>query len=204
MAKFLADVQCPLGNRKERQMNHQRIQDELSAYLDDELSQAKHEQVAAHLRGCAECRAKLAAFQRNRRQVAGLAHPVPPIKDAVMARIRALEAQRPVPVSQRIGIFFKDAALALQSLKGTMHWFFRPITAGASAVLTLAFIIGFLYLYPTGTHYEEALDFYFGIHAEQVSGSPLRSNVGTPLSSDTTGSIATADEAELFEFYLEE
>ena len=185
-------------------MNHQRIQNELSAYLDDELSPAKHEQVAAHLRGCAECQQMFKAFQRNRRRIAGIKRPVPPIKDAVMARIREGEVLQPVPVPQRLGILIRDAALALQSLKGTMHWFFRPITAGAGAVLTLALIVGCLYLYPTGTHYEEALDFYFGIHAEQVSGSPLRSNVGTPLSSDTTGSIATVDAAELFELYLEE
>lgn len=191
-------------------MDHERIQKELSAYLDDELSPAKQEQVAAHLRGCAECQQMFNAFKRNRRRIAGIKPAVPPIKEAVMARIRAGEVLQPVPVSQRLGILIRDAALALQSLNGTRHWFFRPITAGASAVLTLALIVGFLYLYPTGTHYEEALDFYFGIHAEQVSGSPLRSNVGTPLSRGTTGSIATVatvatvDDAELFELYLEE
>lgn len=190
-------------------MDHERIQKELSAYLDDELSPAKQEQVAAHLRSCAECQQMFNAFKRNRRRIAGIKPTVPPIaiKEAVMARIRAGEVLQPVPVSQRLGILIRDAALALQSLNGTRHWFFRPITAGASAVLTLALIVGFLYLYPTGTHYEDALDFYFGIHAEQVSGSPLRSNVGTPLSSNTTGSIATVatvDDAELFELYLEE
>lgn len=191
-------------------MDHERIQKELSAYLDDELSPAKQEQVAAHLRGCAECQQMFNAFKRNRRRIAGIKPTVPPIREAVMARIRAGEVLQPVPVSQRFGILIRDAALALQSLNRTRHWFFRPITAGASAVLTLAFIVGFLYLYPTGSHYEDALDFYFGIHAEQVSGSPLRSNVGTPLSRGTTGSIATVatvatvDDAELFELYLEE
>ncbi len=188
-------------------MDHERIQKELSAYLDDELSPAKQEQVAAHLRDCAECQQMFNAFKRNRRRIAGIKSTVPPIREAVMGRIRAGEVLQPVPVSQRLGILIRDAALALQSLKGTRHWFFRPITAGASAVLTLALIVGFLYLYPTGTHYEEALDFYFGIHAEQVSGSPLRSNVGTPLSRSLTDSIATVatiDDAELFELYLEE
>lgn len=191
-------------------MDHERIQKELSAYLDDELSPAKQEQVAAHLRDCAECQQMFNAFKRNRRRIAGIKPPIPPIREAVMARIRAGEVLQPVPVSQRLGILIRDAALALQSLNRTRHWFFRPITAGASAVLTLALIVGFLYLYPTGTHYEEALDFYFGIHAEQVSGSPLRSNVGTPLSRSLTDSIATVatvatvDDAELFELYLEE
>ena len=191
-------------------MDHERIQKELSAYLDDELSPAKQEQVAAHLRDCAECQQMFNAFKRNRRRIAGIKSSIPPIREAVMARIRAGEVLQPVPVSQRLGILIRDAALALQSLNRTRHWFFRPITAGASAVLTLALIVGFLYLYPTGTHYEEALDFYFGIHAEQVSGSPLRSNVGTPLSRSLTDSIATVatvatvDDAELFELYLEE
>ena len=188
-------------------MDHERIQKELSAYLDDELSPAKQEQVAAHLRDCAECQQMFNAFKRNRRRIAGIKPTVPPIREAVMGRIRAGEVLQPVPVSQRLGILIRDAALALQSLNRTRHWFFRPITAGASAVLTLTLIVGFLYLYPTGTHYEEALDFYFGIHAEQVSGSPLRSNVGTPLSrslTDSIATVATVDDAELFELYLEE
>ena len=185
-------------------MNHQRIQKELSAYLDDELSPEMQEQVAAHLRVCEECRGMLSTFQRNRRHVAALAHPVPPIKNTVMAQIRVQAAQPPLTVSQRIGILFRDAAHALQSLKGTKRWFFRPITAGASAVLSLALIMGFLYLYPTGTHYEEALDFYFGIHTEQLSDSPLSSNAGIPLGSDMTSSIGPVDDAELFELYLEE
>lgn len=121
-----------------------------------------------------------------------------------MAQIRVQAAQPPLTVSQRIGILFRDAAHALQSLKGTKRWFFRPITAGASAVLSLALIMGFLYLYPTGTHYEEALDFYFGIHTEQLSDSPLSSNAGIPLGSDMTSSISTVDDAELFDLYLEE
>ncbi len=189
-------------------MNHQRIQNELSAYLDDELSPATQEQVAAHLRGCTECRQLLATFQRNRRHIAALARPVPPIKAAVMTQVRAQAALPPVTVSQRIGILFRNAVLSLregaQALKKTKPWVFQPITAGASAVLTLALTVGFLYLYPTGTHYEEALDFYFGLHTEQVADSPLSSNVGTPLSSDMINPIDTLDDAELFDLYLEE
>ena len=69
-------------------MNHKRIQDELSAYLDNELTPSRHEQVEAHLRSCEECSGMLSAFQQNRQMVADLAHPVPStLKDAVMAKI---------------------------------------------------------------------------------------------------------------------
>ena len=36
-------------------MNHQKIQQELSAYLDNELSPSRHKQIEAHLRSCGEC-----------------------------------------------------------------------------------------------------------------------------------------------------
>ena len=71
-------------------MNHRQIQDELSAYLDNELAPAVREQVEAHLRSCDECSEMLSAFQENRQMVANIAHPVPAtLKETVMAKIHA-------------------------------------------------------------------------------------------------------------------
>ena len=69
-------------------MNHKRIQDNLSAYLDNELTPRRHKQVETHLRFCQECSDMLSAFQQNRQRVADLSHPAPStLKDTVMAEI---------------------------------------------------------------------------------------------------------------------
>ncbi len=69
-------------------MNHQRIQEKLSAYLDNELTPIRHKQIEAHLRSCDECTDMLSAFQTNRQMIANIAHPVPStLKDGVMAKI---------------------------------------------------------------------------------------------------------------------
>ena len=88
------------------------------------------------------------------------------------------------------------------------RWFFRPVTAGATGILTLVLILGALYFYPNSTQYtqyDETLDFYFELHAEQVD-NPLKSNVGlisTPSAVEAS-STETADDAETFlDLYLE-
>jgi anti-sigma factor RsiW len=50
---------------------------QLSAYLDDELTQGEHELVRAHLDGCAECRAELADLRATSLLVAGLPQLAP-------------------------------------------------------------------------------------------------------------------------------
>ena len=65
----------PLSSIKN--MNHQQVQDELSAYLDNELAPTVCKQVEAHLRSCDECSDMLSAFQENRQRVADTVQPVP-------------------------------------------------------------------------------------------------------------------------------
>ena len=181
---------------------HEQLQDELSAYLDNELAPDMQNRVEAHLHSCNECSDMLAAFHRNRDGIRGLEHPAPSsIQNAVMAQIREQAANTNVEKSPRtlqlpdIGRWLPDFG----------RWFFRPVTAGATGLLTLALIFGALYFSPTTPQYEETLDFYFGLHTEQLTDNPLNANVGIPLSStQSEESLESGDDADLFlNLYLE-
>ena len=260
---------CSIGD-----MNHQRIQKELSAYLDNTLSPNRHKQIEAHLRSCDECSEMLAAFQTNRQMIADIARPVPStLKEGVMATIHAqfqdelstyldnelapvmrdrMEAhlhscgecsdmlaafrqnqerikaiQHPAPASIESTVMAKIRQQAAQTRKEKAptrsrwipdigrwmpdlgRWFFRPVTVGATGILTLVLILGALYFYnPTGSQYEETLDFYFGLHTEQLVDNTYDANVGisfsTTASEDALSTEAT-DDTELFlNLYLED
>ena len=183
---------------------HTQIQDELSAYLDNELAPAEHQRIEAHLHTCSECSDILAAFSENREQIKRFEHPAPvSIHNTAMATIRQqaaeTRAQEPVrtPRLPDIGQWLSDFG----------RWFSRPLTAGATGFFMFALILGFLYLYPSTPEYEETLDFYFGLHTEQLADNPLKSNVSGSLGQTSTeGSqfTETVDDAELFlDLYIE-
>lgn len=151
-------------------MKHQRIQKHLSAYLDNELSPVLRKKVESHLRDCDACADMLSDFSENRQRIAGLVHPAPSMKHAVLAKIREAEAS-----SRRtfLNIF--------------RRWVFRPFTVGATAFSTLCFMLAFFYFSSTpAPQYDELLDFYFEVHTEEVANNPLKSNVATPLSTPAT------------------
>ena len=182
---------------------HTQFQNDLSTYLDNELAPAEHQRIEAHLHACSECTATLSAFRENRERIKRLEHPAPSsIHDAAMAKIRQQTAAADVAEST-----------ATKWLPDLGRWFFRPVTAGATGILTLALILGALYFYPNGNfypndtqQYEDTLDFYFEVHAEQVD-NPLKSNVGRPMRTTSTvesSSAETADDAETFlDLYFE-
>ncbi len=254
-------------------MKHQKIQEELSAYLDNELSPSRHKQIEAHLHSCVECSDILAAFEENRQRVVNIARPVPStLKDGVMAKIHTqfqdelsayldgelaydmrdrMEAhlhscsecsdmltvfrqnrerlkmiEQPAPLSIESAVMAKIRQQTAQRRKEESthtgwipdirrwipdlgRWFFRPVTAGATAILTLVLILGALYFYvPTGSQYEETLDFYFGLHTEQLVDNTYDSNVGnsfSTISPEDALPTETTDDAELFlNLYLED
>lgn len=182
---------------------HEQLQDELSAYLDNELTPTMHKRVEAHLHTCNECSDMLSVFIENRERIKGLEHLAPSsIADTVMAKICEQAAKPRVEESSHIpGL--RDIGRWLPDLG---RWFLRPVTAGATGLLTLGLILGFLYFYPTAPQYEEAFDFYFGLYTEQLADNPLKSNVGMPLSPSSAEEPASkepADDAELFlDLYL--
>ena len=184
---------------------HTQFQDELSAYLDNALEPAKHQRIEAHLHACNECSDMLSVFQENRERVKTLEHPAPSsIHDAVMAKIHQQTAEAHVEEATPVR-WLPDIGRWLPDLG---RWFFRPVTAGATGILTLTLILGALYFYPTNTQqYDDTLDFYFELHAEQVD-NPLKSNVGRPISTTSTvelSSIETADDTEtVLDLYFED
>ena len=180
---------------------HTEFQDELSAYLDNELVPAMRERVEAHLHACSECSEMLSMFRQNRERIKMFAHPAPlSIADTVMAKIREQAAKTDSEESTRtswlseIGRWIPDLG----------RWFFRPVTAGATGILTLALVLGALYIYSPDPQDEETLDFYFGLYTEQVEDNPLKSNVGSPLSLESLPPETIEEvEEQILDFYVE-
>ena len=180
---------------------HTEFQDELSAYLDNELAPAMRERVEAHLHSCDECSEMLSAYRQNSERVKGFAHPAPAsIENAVMAKIREQAAKTDAKEPERtpwlldIGRWLPDFG----------RWFLRPVTAGATGVLTLVLVLGALYFYPTTPQYDETLDYYFGLYTEQLEDNPLKSNVGSPLSLESLPPETIEEvEEQILDFYVE-
>ncbi len=184
---------------------HTQFQDQLSAYLDNELAPAMRDRVEAHLHTCEECSGMLSAFRQNRERIKGLEHAAPAsIENAVMAKIRQQAAQPQEAEPTRTG-WIPDIGRWMPDLG---RWFFRPVTAGATGVLTLVLILGALYFYPNGSQYDETLDYYFGLHTEQLVDNTFDSNIGISFSttaSEDSLSTETTDDTELFlNLYLED
>ena len=184
---------------------HTQFQDELSAYLDNELAPAMRQRIEAHLHSCSECSEMLSAFQENRSRIKAFEHPAPSsIENAVMTKIRQQAAKPAIEEPTRTR-WFPDIGRWIPDL-GSL--FSRPVTAAATGILTLALILGALHFYPNGTQYEDTLDLYFGLYTEQLEDNPLKSNVvksidATPVDGDNA-ITGTVDDAELFlDLYLE-
>lgn len=149
---------------------HEQLQEDLSAYFDNELAPDRQKRVEAHLHTCRECSDLFATFQQNRERIKGLEHPAPSsIRTAVMAQIR----EQTVGANKETSAEKTSRTLRLPNIGRWLpdfgRWFLRPITAGATGLLTLALILGALYFYPAAPQYEETLDFYFGLHTEQLT-----------------------------------
>ena len=180
---------------------HTEFQDELSAYIDNELAPVMRARMETHLHACSECSDMVSAFRENRERVRHIERPAPAsIKDAVMAKIHEQAAEADIEKSTRAPLF-RDIGKWVPDLG---RWFFRPVTAGATAVLTLALILGALYFQPNTPEYDETLDFYFGLHTEQLTDNPLKSNVGRSLGEESLSIESIGETEELFlDLYLE-
>lgn len=170
-------------------MKHRSIQKQLSAYLDNELAPAMHKKVDDHLLDCQECANMLADFKQNRQQIVELVHPAPSMKNAVLAMIHESES---APKEKLLSIF--------------RRWVFRPFTVGATAFSTVCLVVAFfIFTYSPAPQYDELLDFYFGVHTEEVANNPLKSNVATPLSNPTTDTEYIDEDAEsLLNLYFDD
>lgn len=170
-------------------MKHQKIQNQLSAYLDNELVPEVRSTVEKHLIDCQECKKMLKDFQHNRQQISDLIHPAPSMKNAVLAMIHETEA------NTRRGLLSIIKKIA-----------FRPFTVGATAFSTICLIIALFYVNPSpNPQYDELLDYYFGFQTEELSNNPLKSNVVVPLNKQTVETEEIVEDSDsLFNFYMSE
>lgn len=145
--------------------NHNRIQNQLSAYLDNELSPAQRINIEAHLSECNECTEMLADFQRNRQWIGALTHEAPPIADQVLPQL----ADRG-PVRRKL----------LPSFGELWDWVCRPAISGVGALATVGLVLALVYfnlMTPVSedTYPSDSLDFYLAVHTEDAAYNPLYS-----------------------------
>ncbi len=145
--------------------NHNRIQKQLSAYLDDELSPEQRLSVEVHLSECRECTAILADFQRNRQWIGALTHEAPPIADTVLPQL----ADRG-PVRRR----------QLPSFGELWDWVCRPAISSVGALAMVGLVVALVYfnlMIPAtqDTYTADPLDFYLAVHTEDTAYNPLYS-----------------------------
>jgi anti-sigma factor RsiW len=86
------------------------VEDDLTAYLDGELSVVEAARVRTHLASCADCRATEALLRRTVTELAALPafEPSAGLRRRVLAEVEAL----PLPWRSRIGAWFRPGLLA--------------------------------------------------------------------------------------------
>jgi hypothetical protein len=176
-------------------MNHRRIQNQLSAYLDNQLHPNERAKVETHLNTCDECVQMLADFQQNRQWIAALEHQAPPIADLVMAKLPDRDSVRRRSLLDFVAIW---------------HWFCRPATGGVFALATACLVFALILFQPMSPTPEDPfaadpIELYLAVHNEQLTYNPLKSNA-TLNSYDTnhqTSNTTTSDDtALLLEVYF--
>ena len=160
-------------------MSHNRIQKQLSAYLDDQLSPANRERVEAHLSICDECAETLSDFQRNRQGIGALRHEAPPIAELVMPQLSDRGAVR---------------RSFLPNMRDIRQWFFRPLMGGAFAVASACLLFGLVYFNLTPTS-DDSLNLYLSEHTQHsVYYSSQAEGAADTLDPNATTTPTTVEE----------
>ena len=155
--------------------NHQIIQRQLSAYLDNELEFSETIQVEKHLDNCDQCRRVLTDFQTQQNLISNLRHDVP------VDIWSQIQGQIGEPVDEKIS-------------PPLWRRLWLPIpTAGLVAVL----VIGIIFLFPTSEDpVFDPINNYLLAHAKYTMDYPALD--GMSLDETAVSSTATS-EAEPFE-----
>lgn len=145
--------------------HHNRIQNQISAYLDDELSPEQRTIVETHLSECHECAEILADFQQNRQWMGALTHEAPPIADLVLPQLADRGAAR---------------RKLFPSFGELWDWVCRPAISGVGALVTVGLVLTLVYfnlMMPGSkdTYSSDSLDFYLTVHTEDTAYNPLYS-----------------------------
>ncbi|MDE0300097.1 MAG: zf-HC2 domain-containing protein [Candidatus Poribacteria bacterium] len=166
-------------------MSHKRIQNQLSAYLDDQLSPENRARIEAHLNTCDECVEMLSDFRRNRQCFGALKHEAPPIADLVLPQLSDRG-----PVRRRL----------LPSAEEFRRWFFRPVTGGTFAVVSACLLFALVYLNLTPTS-DDSLDLYLSEHTRYSVYSTRSEDANDSI--DLNGAQSTTNVEEDTDFLLE-
>ena len=146
-------------------MKHNRLQKQLSAYLDDELSPHGYEKIERHLRVCDECVQLLSDFRRNRQWMADLRQPAPPgIWEAAQERMTKEHRAKARGQGEYLGRLWH-------------LWFFRPIATGVGVCVIACLVLMWVYINPAQKPIgvQDTLDLYVMAHAEYATYSLLTS-----------------------------
>jgi len=115
---------------------HEQIRSLLSAYLDEELTQADSQRVRIHLEDCPECREHLRELERLKRLTGQLAFPDPPEE-----KMKELERRLSVRLSRGLGWLLVCGGVAAWLLyalvMAILHWrtpTFKEMLGGAVVV----------------------------------------------------------------------
>ena len=163
-------------------MKHRRIQELLSAYIDDELSPKEHEAIKMHIHSCDECAEILSELKQNSQRITDLRQPTPPgIWEAVQAQIVS-------------GQQTKDRS---RSSHAWYRWAFRPIPAVAGTFVLACLVFALVYLNPNQNYHDDPIDLYVAIHAdyEMHNLGTQNPNVNQPFEITET---ALQEETEIF------
>lgn len=180
-ARAEQDDWVPTRSRHVTKLNDEHLTTEqLSAFLDKQLSTQEQAIVAVHLRDCQPCQQSLAGL----RQTVALLHALPqvevPRSFTLPARIAAVQEQPPVPVNPVVVPFSQRNRARRNSIQSTI----RGVSALA-AVLGLIFILSsFTTILPHGGVTNSSTS--SGSVSTQPS-SATSQNVSTPGHHPTTG-----------------
>ena len=167
-------------------MSHSRIQKQLSAYLDDQLSPESRARVDGHLNTCDECVEMLSDFQQNRQSIGAMRHEAPPIAELVLPQ---LSDRGPVRRS-----FFP-------STEEIREWFFRPVMGGTFAVVSACLLFALVYFNLTPSP-DDSLDLYLSEHTQYSVYYSTQSGDATD-SIDSNGMLSATNVEDDTNFFLE-
>jgi hypothetical protein len=114
-------------------MSHQRIKQQLSAFLEGDLAHGERERIECHLADCDACVSELSGLRQTRDLLRSLPTPEPPpdLAEAVLSRLRAQESKAG-PLA-RLAAWWADFS--------EVGWP-APIAAAAVAVVAVAVLQG--------------------------------------------------------------
>ena len=180
-------------------MLHKRIQKQLSAYLDDELSQRRRQRVEKHIQICGECSLLLAELRETSDSVASLRQTAPEdLWFALNARLESIS-----PDSQN-------------SFATRRRWTWErlyPIVKPAAATIGIALIVGVIFIQiflhkpsEVSSEYTQ-MDVYLTAHTQYYSQKILAPESAINLEQQDIDTTSTEQEQQSdysseLDFYL--